>query len=285
MYNKSNSTISNFIQINLDNKTDKDIVLFVLNLLNIEYKNHKYFTDGVSSRVLLLNNTYLIKQSTPFAIKAEIQFLSLNPSPKMQKIIYYDPSYRFAVYEFIHGDIMKTVDDIDDFLYNVLNITKNYKTFNHYGFGYLYEEEKSWENFLLSEIEHSYPTLVSYIPDKSMVKEQINIISNYKFSKKLIHGDFGTHNFIKVNGKFAGVIDPMPIIGDSLYDTLFAIVSNASVISKINLPTIYNMISEPYDKIKSMLIVVLYSRIARCLKYHKQDIDIYMHFWNTLIST
>ena len=36
------------------------------------------------------------------------------------------------------------------------------------------------------------------------------------------------------------------------------------------------------QKIKAMLIVVLYCRIARCLKYHKQDIHIYMDFWNRL---
>lgn len=98
--------------MNIDNKIDKNIIEFVLRLLNIPYESHKYFTDGVSSHVILLNNKYLIKRSTPYAIKAEIKFLSLNSSPKMQKIIYFDPSYRFAVYEFIHGDIMKQVDDI-----------------------------------------------------------------------------------------------------------------------------------------------------------------------------
>lgn len=113
--------------------------------------------------------------------------------------------------------------------------------------------------------------------------DQVKILEDYKFDKKLIHGDFGTHNFIKVNGKFAGVIDPMPVIGDSLYDTLFAIVSNASVVKNISLNKIYSLLSEPHQKIKAMLIVVIYCRIARCLKYHKQDINIYMDFWNRLI--
>ena len=87
--------------MNIDNKIDKNIIEFVFKLLNMPYENHKYFTDGVSSHVILLNNKYLIKRSTPYAIKAEIKFLNLNPSPKMQKIIYFDPAYRFAVYEFI----------------------------------------------------------------------------------------------------------------------------------------------------------------------------------------
>lgn len=216
--------------MNIDNKIDKNIIEFVLKLLNIPYESHKYFTDGVSSHVILLNNKYLIKRSTPYAIKAEIKFLSLNPSPKIQKIIYFDPSYRFAVYEFIHGDIMKQVDDIDDFLENILYITNNYKTVDYYGYGYLYEEASTWSEFLLDEIADSSKNLAAYIPDNSVVIDQVKILEDYKFDKKLIHGDFGTHNFIKVNGKFAGVIDPMPVLGDSLYDTLFAIVSNASVV-------------------------------------------------------
>ncbi len=266
----------------IDNKIDKNIIEFVLKLLNIPYENHKYFTDGVSSHVILLNNKYLIKRSTPYAIKAEIKFLSLNPSPKMQKIIYFDHSYRFAVYEFIHGDIMKQVDDIDDFLENILFITSNYKTVDYYGYGYLYEEVSTWSEFLLDEITDSTKTLEAYIPDNSIVLDQVNILENYKLDKKLIHGDFGTHNFIKVNCKFAGVIDPMPVLGDSLYDTLFAIVSNASVVKDISLDKINSLLSEPHQKIKAMLIVVLYCRIARCLKYHKQDINIYMDFWNRL---
>ena len=268
--------------MNIDNKIDKNIIEFVLKLLNIPYESHKYFTDGVSSHVILLNNKYLIKRSTPSAIKAEIKFLGLNPSPKMQKIIYFDPSYRFAIYEFIHGDIMKQVDNVDDFLENIIFITSNYKTVAYYGFGYLYEEKASWSEFLLDEIADSTKTLKSYISDNSTVLEQIKILENYKFDKKLIHGDFGTHNFIKVNGKFAGVIDPMPVLGDSLYDTLFAIVSNAGVVKNISLDRIYSLLSEPHEKIKAMLIVVLYCRIARCLKYHKQDINIYMDFWNSL---
>lgn len=72
--------------MNIDNKIDKNIIEFVLKLLNVPYESHKYFTDGVSSHVILLNNKYLIKRSTPYAIKAEIKFLSLNPSPKMQKL-------------------------------------------------------------------------------------------------------------------------------------------------------------------------------------------------------
>ena len=39
--------------MNIDNKIDKNIIEFVLKLLNIPYESHKYFTDGVSSLSLI----------------------------------------------------------------------------------------------------------------------------------------------------------------------------------------------------------------------------------------
>ena len=61
--------------MNIDNKIDKNIIEFVLKLLNVPYESHKYFTDGVSSHVILLNNKYLIKRSTPYAIKCKKLFI------------------------------------------------------------------------------------------------------------------------------------------------------------------------------------------------------------------
>ena len=88
----------------------------------------------------------------------------------------------------------------------------------------------------------------------------------------------------KQDGKLIGVIDPMPVIGDSLYDILFALVSNTDILSTITLEDIYSLINEPKEKIKALLTIVLYSRISRCLKYHPQDIDIYMDFWYSIIK-
>ena len=111
----------------------------------------------------------------------------------------------------------------------------------------------------------------------------MEILEKYPFEKKLLHGDFGTHNFIQDNGKLVGVIDPMPVIGDYLYDLLFAIVSNVNILSSVTLEDLYTLVNEPSEKIKAMLTIVLYCRISRCLKYHPDDLDTYMNFWNNLI--
>jgi streptomycin 6-kinase len=107
-------------------------------------------------------------------------------------------------------------------------------------------------------------------------------LEKYPFDKKLLHGDFGTHNFIQEDGKLVGVIDPMPVIGDYLYDLLFAVVSNVDILSSVSLEDLYNLVNEPPEKIKAMLTIVLYCRISRCLKYHPEDIEIYMEYWNKL---
>ena len=90
------------------------------------------------------------------------------------------------------------------------------------------------------------------------------------------------HNFIQKEGKLVGVIDPQTVLGDSLYDILFAIVSNVDILQSVTLEDIYNLIEEDNEKIYAMLVIVLYSRISRCLKYHKQDINVYMDFYNNL---
>lgn len=268
----------------MNNEKDKKIITDLLNILNVEYKNHKYFTDGASSRVILLNACYLIKQNTKLILQAEIEFLKHINSNMFQKIIYVDPKYEFVVYSFINGETMKHVDDVDDTIHKLINITTNYTNYISDGFGYLNEEVSSWTRFLKDEITYSSLNLKQYIPNKKIVNKCVELLEHYPVDKKLLHGDFGTHNFIKENGKLVGIIDPMPVIGDYLYDLLFAIVSNIDILSNITLEKLYSLINEPQEKINAMLTIVLYSRISRCLKYHPDNIDAYMDFWNNLIK-
>lgn len=268
----------------LNEQKDKKIMNFLLNHLHEEYKNHKYFNTGASSKVILLNDNYLIKQNTKLILQAEIEFLKLNNSDMFQKIIYVDPKYEFVVYKFIPGETMKHVDDIQDTIQKIVSIAKSYTNCTLDGFGYLNEETSSWSRFLKDEVTYSSLNLKEHIPNKKVVNNCINILERYPFDKKLLHGDFGTHNFIQDNGKLVGVIDPMPVIGDYLYDLLFAVVSNVNILSSVSLEDIYSLVDEPVEKVKALLTVVLYCRISRCLKYHPKDVDIYIDFWNGLVE-
>jgi len=268
----------------LNNDKDLKIIDKLLKILTEDYKSHKYFNTGASSTVFVLNDKYLIKQNTKLILKAEIEFLKHNNSELFQKIVYIDPKYEFVVYQFIEGETMHNVENIYDTLKKLIDITQNYISYNKDCFGYVNEEVSTWSKFLKDETTYSSLNLKQYIPTKKIVNKCIEILEKYPFDKKLLHGDFGTHNFIQQNGELVGVIDPMPVIGDYLYDLLFAVVSNIDILSNVSLDLLHSLISEPEEKIDAMLAIVLYCRISRCLKYHPEDIDIYINFWNKLIE-
>lgn len=263
-------------------ETDKEMVAKVMDFLQIPYEKHKYFNDGAVSRVILLNDKYLIKQNNN--IDAELEFFKYNDIDMFQKIIYVDPDHRYVAYEFLEGKPMMDVTDPKDVINKVLEITSLYNTYDKEGYGYYLERVSTWEEFLKSETEHSSRNTKEYIKDLTFIYECIEKLCKYPFVKKVIHGDLGTHNFIEKDGKFVGVIDPDTIIGDSLYDILFAIVSNVDILNTVTLDDLYALIKEEKEKIYCMLVVVLFSRISRCLKYHKEDIDIYMNFYNYLLE-
>lgn len=268
---------------------DNKIIDKALKVLNIDYISHNYFNHGTYSKVVLLNDVYLIKQSNVSALKAEVEFLKLNQKEIFQQIIYIDPNYEFVIYRFIPGDVMKKVDDIPDFIHNIFSVTTNYKPYSSKYFGYLNEEVSSWSEFLKREIDYSSNNLKTFenysnIIDVNILYEYADKLDTYPFEKKLLHGDFGCHNFIKSNGKFVGIIDPMPVIGDYLYDLLYAIVSNVQVVDSITFEDIIKLVNEPKEKVFYLLLIVLYSRIYRCLKYNNAYIDVYMNFWNNLLE-
>lgn len=264
----------------IENEKDKKVILEVLEKLQTSYISHKYFTDGADSRVILLNNKYLIKQNKISSIKVEIVFFENTFSTFFQKLVYYSPTFEFVVYEFIHGKPMRKISNPVDVISKILEVSKSFSVSSKSGFGYLGEEFNSWSEFLLHEAFHRKN--IDSI-DKNIIHNAIKILEKYPFEKKLIHGDFGTHNFIENNGEFVGIIDPQPILGDSLYDILFAICSNVNLLQSITLEKLHSLIDEPKEKIDSMLIVVLYTRISRALKYHPNDIQIYLDFFNSII--
>lgn len=264
----------------LENEKDKKIIQEVLDKVNEPYIKHKYFTDGADSRVILLNDKYLIKQNNKHSIKAEIEFFENTFSTFFQKLVYYSPTFEYVVYEFIPGKPMKKITFPKEIISKVLEVVKSYPKTSKSGFGYLGEEFNSWSEFLTHEAFHR-PNINDI--DKNIINNAIKTLEKYPFDKKLIHGDFGAHNFIEENGKFVGIIDPQTVLGDPLYDILFAICSNVKLLNTYSLDELYPLIKEPKEKILSLLTIVLYARISRALKYHPNDIPAYLDYFNSII--
>lgn len=263
---------------------DLAIINNVLENMNLNYESYKYFSDGTYSRIILLNNKYIIKQNDISLLKSEAMFSEWYKSPKLQNVVYSDKDFKFIVYQFVPGDVMHTIDDFNDVVSNIKAIVNLYKNYDGPEFGYIYAPSNSWEEFLKTSVnDHSLtlPDSFNYLPK---VYDAIETLSNYPFDKKLIHGDFGTHNFIKKNGKFVAAIDPIPLAGDTLYDMIYALLSNIDFLPHLSTDFISEISGEPKEKVKAMLTVVLFCRLDTCLKHHKEDIDDYLDFWYKIVE-
>lgn len=258
---------------------DITLILDALEKLGIPYQSHQYYKDGSFSRTIFLNGEYILKQNNPELIKSEELFAQQNTHPKLQRVKYCDPEYRYILYHYVPGEVMHTVEDFDDLLANVKDIVASYADYTGEEWGTISEPVSSWTEFLKTEAHNASLTLGDSVDFLPQVYSAIAELEKYPFQKKFLHGDFGTHNFIKQNGKFFAAIDPFPIAGDPLYDLMFALVSNATILPHIPLDYLCKIIEEPEEKVRAMHTVVLYLRLAACLRHHKADFDTYMHYW------
>ncbi len=98
----------------------------------------------------------------------------------------------------------------------------------------------------------------------------------------LLHGDFGTHNFLIEDGKIR-VIDPMPAVGDYLYDFYFALLSNVSIFLELSADYIYSFFTDrDLEYKKALTIVALYVRMSRAALYDKDRLQSYIQLYEQI---
>ena len=98
----------------------------------------------------------------------------------------------------------------------------------------------------------------------------------------LLHGDCGVHNFIFNNGRLTGVIDPTPVIGDPIYDLIYAFCSSPDDLTKATLDTAASqlvVINRNISNLYEQLLIGLFLRIGSCVKHHPDDIGAYLKAW------
>lgn len=77
-------------------------------------------------------------------------------------------------------------------------------------------------------------------------------------------------------------IDPEPVLGDWIYDYIFFCFSDVLTIRKITFDEIIDKINENKNKVKAMMVIVLFNRLRRVLKYSSEDYEEYLEFWKEL---
>ena len=252
--------------------------------LNIEFENSKiqYFTDGATdSTVFSINDKYLIKTVDKKAFKAQIEFFNKYKNKYFQILKYANEELGYLCFEYIDGKKLEKLIkiDVNNIIKQIYDITSLYRKYDYDGYGYLFEDvNKSWYQFLCDEVEYSKKEIQDI--DDTKVLKALENIKSYNVDKYLIHGDFGTHNFLFSNN--LKVIDPMCVVGDYLYDFYFAIFSNSLLFTKINIDDILSFFDRKLEYKKSLLIIVFYIRMSRAHKYDMKNYKKYLEYYNKL---
>lgn len=225
------------------------------------------YTDGATSaRVFSAEDEFLVKITDAATVARQREFLSRTTNDAFQKILCSSIELGYECFEFIDGVHLRDSDiEQKDVLKQVEEIVKSYSKYDSDGYGFLGDTKASWRDFLQDEIEYAARRL----PNTSQVKvyEALAKIGDVAPDKYLLHGDFGAHNFLIQNGRIR-VIDPMPLIGDPLYDYYFAILSNPKIFQDLTSEQIFGVFDTyPLDYKKALCIIALYVRTSRAAVY------------------
>lgn len=249
------------------------------NKLNISINDNDihYFSDGESgSTVFRLKEKYLVKTIDKIELETFKVFFSYYNNEYFQKIVCYNKNLLYICFEYIEGDRFKNSKNKmpKEIVKEIYKIVSTYKLYDNEKYGYLFEESESWEKFLLEE---AYKEKYKDIVDFSKLFKAFEILKKYECPKYLIHGDFGTHNFIVNNGNIK-VIDPMPVVGDYLYDFYCSIFTNTSIFKKLDIDYILSFFDREYEYKKALMTVCIFVRIVRAIKYDPEEVKIYLNY-------
>ncbi|MEH7346693.1 phosphotransferase [Bacillus sp. JJ1532] len=259
---------------------------------SVEYEQ---LNGGTVSKLYLLSTSdgakYVVKLNEPQVIQSEANFLTCYKDLYLlPRLLYVEPSNNYIAYSFINGSTNYVRSNKQQVLKELVQgLINHYKAVpNNIGFGWADELTDSWQSFLLNELMEANKILDSYL-DKDEYTFVLNLVKDSKKNSLdiepfLLHGDCGVHNFIFHHGKLNGVIDPTPVIGNPLYDLIYAFCSSPDDLTKETIHSAANhlllkeKISEQF--LYEQVLIGLYLRLAACIKHHPHDFNDYLNAWN-----
>ena len=248
--------------------------------INVNEDNITYYTDGATESIVFsIDNKYLIKTMDTNTLNIQKEFFNIYDNDYIQKVLYINDDMKYICFEYIDGIKEKdySIYNTEYIIKQIYDICNTYKIYNYDGYGYLYEDHKTWYQFLYDEVMYSSKEIPNI--DMHIVIDSLNKIKDINVDKCLIHGDFGVHNFLIKNGKIK-VIDPMGVVGDTLYDFYFATLSTPSLFTNTEL--ILSYYDRDIEYKKALFNIVLYIRMSRSYKYNRNNFDKYLELYNRL---
>ncbi|MFG6494718.1 aminoglycoside phosphotransferase family protein [Fictibacillus sp. UD] len=262
-------------------------------ILNSEIIEYKPLTGGTVSQLFLLHtedgNHYVVKSNEPRITQSEADYLkSYAKLELLPNLHYVEQSHKYLVYSFIDGSTNYVSNNKQELLVRLVqNLINHYKTVpERNGWGWADEPTDSWHSYLLNRTMDAKKVLNSYLEDDDhdLVFDLVQEVKDVELQPYLLHGDLGVHNFIFNNGHLNGVIDPTPVIGDPLYDLIYAFCSSPDDLTQQTIGSAASVLISKGNRINANVyenvMIGLYHRLATCIKHHPHDLKEYLNAWN-----
>ena len=241
-----------------------------------------YSTGATDATVFSLGDKYLVKITDRETVQTQKTFLDLVPGGRFQKLLCANESLGYECFEFIVGERYSDAPlEPHTAVKQVAEIVGQYPRYDSENYGFLGDEKPTWREFLLDEIEYAARRIPDISRDKVMAA--LDVVGGYAPVQYLMHGDFGTHNFLVSNGEIR-VIDPMPVIGDRLYDFYFAILSDTDIFGELGVNYYFQFFDDGYSREYKMalLTIALYVRMSRAAVYDEVNLPAYERLYEKI---
>lgn len=249
-------------------------------------------TNGVLY-TLIFNEipTYVIKIDTTKTITATKDFLvAYNDVGLLPDVLYTDDEKEFIAYSYISGETHfnrgSKIEWMTILIKELFNKYKKVDKDTHWGrINGIYRN--SWSEFNQSSLESARRNIGDLFPseDHKRIEVLVNKLKSYHEQevKYYLHGDTGVHNFVYLDNKLKGVIDPSPLIGPKIYDFTYSFCSSPDSLNLSTLSSLFSL-SDIHDsfteeRLLDEVLFQLYTRIGVCIKVHPHDLNDYLQVW------
>ncbi|KZE69186.1 hypothetical protein AWM68_02650 [Fictibacillus phosphorivorans] len=262
-------------------------------ILDSEIIECKPLTGGTVSQLFLLQTNdgkqYVVKSNGPEITQSEAYYLKCYEELELLPNLHYvEPSNKYLVYSFIEGSTNYVRNNKQELLVTLVHdLIKHYKTVPEtIGWGWADEPTDSWYAYLLNRTMDAKKVLDPYLgeDDHDLLFDLVQKVEGMKVQPYLLHGDLGVHNFIFNDDHLCGVIDPTPVIGDPLYDLIYAFCSSPDDLTQQTIESAADVLKVGGKQVNANLyenvLIGLYHRLAACVKHHPSDLKEYLNAWH-----
>jgi len=277
-------------------KINKIIDFLISNSIISSDAEVKKLKSGTTNGLLYLlsldkNPTYVVKIDSVNNIKATHEFLTTySNSNLLPTILHTDLEEKFIVYNYIPGEThFNRGFKIDWMTILTKQLFNKYKKADEAtSWGRINGIPRTtWADFNKASLENAQHNIGDMLPleDHKRVQLLVNRLNDYSIldKKYYLHGDTGVHNFVYLENRLNGVIDPSPLIGPKIYDFTYAFCSSPdnldfdTLLKSFALWNIENNYTE--ERLFDEVTFQLYTRIGICIKVHPHDLPGYLEAW------